>query len=517
MTWHAARFLFLQSFSLAFAAGLIFGCWFLVHRGQVAARSVVRVIAGVVVVGAALFWFASILRGVLTDGAVAGADRRLHNTLRLFHSPALHIFYSSISDLAGVLFIVPLAIGVAVLFWVHQRRYEAKIFVAAIAGAEIAAVLLKYLVHRPRPADAAALIGGPSFPSGHTLTATAVYGILMFVLLREKPRTWWHIVSGLFLLAIILLVPMSRVYLGLHWPHDVMASLALGVAWLGCLTMLVRFRPDGTIRSDAQQPIHRKRFAALLLIGVVWAALLARFDIQPEARPSLDPPQPVPAVMLHGFPPRVRRNSEDLIGGPMEAASFVFVGSSADLRASFERAGWFLADTPSASGLARELGCVILDRPDPHGPATPAYYDEQPQDFTFERPGTPSGSIRQRHHIRIWRSPVCIDSDCVPVWVATCSYDMGIELVAKPYLLTHRIDPNVDNEREFVARTLRSAGATDLWMVTVTGPRHGRNAAGDVFTSDGRAHVMLLGPRAAKEVVDLIWRGRRDSNPRPPA
>jgi len=85
-----------------------------------------------------------------------------------------------------------------------------------------------------------------------------------------------------------------------------------------------------------------------------------------------------------------------------------------------------------------------------------------------------------------------IDSNRQPVWVATCSYDMGIEFVPKPYLITHRINPNVDSEREMIATQLRAAGARDIAFVPVTGPQRGRNAGGDSFYTDGRAHVLLL-------------------------
>jgi hypothetical protein len=137
------------------------------------------------------------------------------------------------------------------------------------------------------------------------------------------------------------------------------------------------------------------------------------------------------------------------------------------------------------------LLCVIGDAPDPRGPATPSYYDGQPQDLTFERPATANGSIRHRHHIRVWREPLDI-LPAVPLWVATCSYDEGVKLVPKPYLLTHRIDPRVDDERELIASELREAGAQDVALVTVTGPRHGTNAGGDAFVTDGRAHVMIF-------------------------
>lgn len=504
MTWHAARFLLIQALTLAGAALLVFIAWFSIHRGRhIALRwfrvpqrhaGWVRVAGGIIVVAAAMFLFVNTLRSVLTDGRVVESDRRLHNTLRLFRSERLHLSYSAVSTFAGLPFLVPFALALAMLFWVHGRRYETKLFIAAIAGAEVLAIGLKFIVRRPRPPDAIALASGPSFPSGHTLAAVAVYGILAFLLLRERPLRRWHLIAALALMAMIVLVPISRIYLGLQWPHDATASLDLGVAWLACLMMLVHFRPDGTRREDEPAPIRPAAFAALIGAAIVYGAVLASLDVQPEARPSLPPPASVAAGVLRQFPRTLHRTSEDLIGGAMEPLSFLFVGSASDLQSNFERAGWFLADPPSVHGLAEELWAVIRDRPDPHGPATPSYYAAQPQDFTFERPGTSSGSIRHRHHIRIWRAPICILPACTTIWAATCSYDAGVEFVPKPYLLTHRIDPHIDREREFVAATLRSAGARDFGFITVTGPAHGKNAGGDAFITDGRAHVIQVAP-----------------------
>ena len=70
--------------------------------------------------------------------------------------------------------------------------------------------------------------------------------------------------------------------------------------------------------------------------------------------------------------------------------------------------------------------------------------------------------------------------------MATASYDAAVKLVAKPYLLTHRIDPRVDRERDLIASDLQRAGARELAVVTVTGPTQGHNAGGDNFTTDGR-------------------------------
>lgn len=523
MTWHAARFFLGEAFLLILASMVALLAWVVPHRGTALSRGMTRVwirrrtgplaafvkrhfhdrgfswvraATGAAIVSGALLWFVSILRQVLGDGQVVAADHRLHNTLRLFHSAALYRFYAAITNLGGTSFLLPLALGLTIIFWLHGRRYEALLFVAALTGAEVLTVVLKYLVRRPRPAEAIGLVGGPSFPSGHTLAAVSVYGILTFLLLREPRRRSWHVLGALVLITLIVLVPISRVYLGVHWPHDVLASLSLGAAWLACLTLLVQYRPDrASDLKEAPQPLRRAHFTIFSTLAVVYGVILSFAVRQPEARPHLAPPIPVPLSLASSFPASLARTSEDLVGGPMEPLSFLFLGSAHDLRTIFEHAGWSLAETPSVSGLATELLAVVRNAPDPHGPATPSYYVEQPQDFTFERAGDASGSIRHRHHIRIWREPVCRAPECTWVWGATCSYDRGIEFVAKPYLLTHQIDPRIDAEREFVATTLRAAGAQDLAMVAVTGPRAGRNAGGDSFVTDGGAHIMQLRPR----------------------
>lgn len=520
MTWHAARFFLGEALLLILAAAAALVAWVVPHRGAAVSRSIthqwvgshsgpftgfierhfhrpgfswIRAVAGTAIVAASLFWFYRILHQVLTNGQVVAADHRLHNTLRLFHSESLHRFYAAVTNLGSGTFLIPLVVGLSLLFWSHGRRYEAGLFGVALAGAAVLSVALKYAVKRPRPQDAVGLVSGPSFPSGHTLAATCVYGILIFLLLRERERRLWHTLFASVLFALIVLVPISRVYLGFHWPHDVMASVALGAAWLACLTLLVQYRPDrATSVEENPQALRRSPFTIFAAVAVIYALILAGTLKVGEARPQLPPPRLASLPLPGAFPPSLAKTSEDLVGGPMEPLGFLFLGDANDLRGAFERAGWSLAETPSVTGLAAELMAVVRNVPDPHGPATPSYYMEQPQDFTFERSGDAGGSIRHRHHIRIWREPVCLPPGCTQLWGATCSYDRGIEFVAKPYLLTHQIDPNIDVEREFIASTLRNAGALDLALVNVTGPRHGRNAGGDSFTTDGRAHVMRL-------------------------
>jgi membrane-associated phospholipid phosphatase len=509
MTWHAISFIGRNVIVLAALAFLLVVIWFIPHRGWIELRerfghrihhpilkrhfasdepSLIRALISLAVVIAGLSMFVRTFRGVMHDPRIAGVDLRLHNTLRLFHSIALHRFYSSITVLAGTTVVLPVVIALCVVFWFTGREREAAALGVAWIGATIAGVTLKYLVDRPRPVEARALVRGPSFPSGHTLVAIAVYGFVAYLLIRSERRSLRHVIAALALAVYVAYVPISRVYLGVHWPFDAVASLELGAAWLMIVILLYRYPPIDWL-AERQHARSLEPWSSALMIVLLIVAVFASVRPRPRAIPQLGP-DGQHVVQLTTFPLRTK-TSEDLAGGPMEPASFLFVGSDRDLIDRFERAGWSLAETPSMRGLAKELLAVIRDAPDPTGPATPSYFATQPQDLTFEKSGAPNGSVRRRHHIRIWRSPICVEP-CTPVWVATCSYDEGVKFVPKPYLITHRISPNIDAEREFIAMDLRGAGARDLSFIAVTGPTRGKNAGADEFFTDGRAHVMLL-------------------------
>jgi membrane-associated phospholipid phosphatase len=455
----------------------------------------VRLALGACCFGAGVVWFVHLMRGVLADGKLVTADHCLHNTVATFHSPAMIRFYSLATTLASTPFVAPLVLGLAALFWLAARRRESLGLVLAMAGALLLSSVFKAIIARPRPPEAVAIFRDSSFPSGHTLVSAAVYGFLAYLVLRDEPRRVWHWLLAAPLFFLIGAVPLSRVYLGMHWPYDTVASLALAGAWLAILIALFKYPPLEEALPLAERPVPwlPRAIGALGLALAALAALLALYRPQQKLAP---PPVAVraipPGAALAAFPAGLPTTSQDAVGGRMEPISFVFVGEAPRLIAAFERAGWRLAQTPTVHGLLRELWSVAANRPDPTGPATPAYFGGEPQDLTFEKPGDASGSIRRRHHTRLWRTALCVAPGCTPVWVATASYDAGIKFVAEPYLLTHRIDPHIDVERDFIARELRQAGAGAGAMVPVTAPSQGHNAGGDAFFTDGRAYVIVV-------------------------
>jgi membrane-associated phospholipid phosphatase len=456
----------------------------------------VRLSLGVLCFAAGVTWFAHLMRGVLADGKIVTADHCLHNTLATFDSAALVRYYSLVTNLASPAFVGPLVAGLAIIFWLAARRRESLGLLLALVGSLGLSLLFKEIIQRPRPPEAQALFHDSSFPSGHTLVGTAVYGFLVYLVLRDEPRRAWHWLMALPLLFLIGSIPLSRIYLGMHWPYDTLGSVALASAWLAILISLFKYPPLEHRLAPAPPaavPVRwqPRAIACLAAALAAWGAVLAVREPHAKLGPPAEAVRTMPpAALAAAYPSALPPRSEDAVGGPMEPVSLVFVGDAGAIIAAFASAGWQLAQPPSVHGLLHELWSVAANRPDRRGPATPAYFGEQPQDMTFEKPGDASGSIRRRHHTRLWRTGLCVAPACTPIWVATASYDAGIKFIAEPYLLTHRIDPHVDVERDLISRDLRQAGARQLTVLPVTAPSSGHNAAGDTFVTDGHAYLL---------------------------
>lgn len=137
--------------------------------------------------------------------------------------------------LAGIVWIV----GVALLLLVFRRWTALGAFAVTMGGGQALQWGMKFLVGRPRPTDAiAALPPNASFPSGHTVTAFLLFLFLWYLLVFRREERLGHGATALLLVLAVFLslfVGFSRIYLGVHWPTDVLggALLATGVFCVG--------------------------------------------------------------------------------------------------------------------------------------------------------------------------------------------------------------------------------------------------------------------------------------------
>jgi undecaprenyl-diphosphatase len=120
----------------------------------------------------------------------------------------------------------------AVIWWRQRRWQSALVAVGWLSIGQLVRALINGAVARPRPPPHLQLVhaSGYAFPSGHTTTATVGYGLSAMLIAIALPRARnWAIATAVVL---TIIVGLSRVYLGVHWPTDVLGGWVLGVGWL---------------------------------------------------------------------------------------------------------------------------------------------------------------------------------------------------------------------------------------------------------------------------------------------
>jgi len=124
--------------------------------------------------------------------------------------------------------------GIAFAFLCLKRRWrDARYFAIAGLGARLLTEGLKHYISRPRPDAAGRLVeaGGFSYPSGHALGVTTLYAFLTFVIGRHIQNRRRRMLLNLIAAGLIISISASRLYLGVHYPSDVLSGFFLGLAW----------------------------------------------------------------------------------------------------------------------------------------------------------------------------------------------------------------------------------------------------------------------------------------------
>lgn len=126
-----------------------------------------------------------------------------------------------------------LTIGLSATFALSGAKKHALMLFGSVAGASLLTALLKEIIARPRPEFFPfATEHGFSFPSGHVMFTLAFFGILVYFFIRRERSVFPKVLAIALLGLWVFLIGFSRVYLGVHWPSDVMGSVVIGGAWV---------------------------------------------------------------------------------------------------------------------------------------------------------------------------------------------------------------------------------------------------------------------------------------------
>jgi undecaprenyl-diphosphatase len=193
------------------------------------------VAGGAVVAFIAADVFVDIVEGINEQGAVAGAiDSWFWTVSRLYRSRGATWFFTFFTLLGTPVALGAIVVVVGVALLLRDRsRWAMYLGLTVVFGGLLNRILKEYFERqRPDLAEAIRSATGYSFPSGHAMGSTLVFGALTYIALRQF-QTWRERSASLALaISTVLAISLSRIYLGVHWVTDVVAGIAAGVVWV---------------------------------------------------------------------------------------------------------------------------------------------------------------------------------------------------------------------------------------------------------------------------------------------
>jgi|GEM_PF-235235 len=158
-----------------------------------------------------------------------------------------------------------LLISIVILgsLWLLKRYVDLGMYAAVLIGASVMVITFKLFFHQLRPQVFTPLVQETnySFPSGHSLTSFAVWGFVAWWVVSIDPKQIWRWCLGLLGVLIAALVACSRLYLGVHWPTDVLAGVFLGFGWVAVCALGQRWLTRHA-RRERRKQLQQKRLAS---------------------------------------------------------------------------------------------------------------------------------------------------------------------------------------------------------------------------------------------------------------
>jgi len=436
------------------------------------------------------FFFLNIIIDIIFKQPLGLADLRIISLFQTIVSDKLNylfIFFTSLANLQNVL-VISLTL---IIYLLIIKNYRAiKYFIITIGTGLLLLPLTKILFQRVRP-DTGNLIVLPtsfSLPSGHALFAVCLYGFVAYLSFKNYKNITIKIFSAALYLLLIIFIGLSRVYLGVHYFSDVLAGWYLGLVILTITITFFelenKFYPK-KLKATEINPLKKYIVLIILLIIIAFSVKNSFTNIK-----IIAPVTVKTTISLNDFLKNITPYSENLFGDKMEPFNFIIIGDKQKIIQLFAKPGWYLAEPPTLKTFFLLSSGVAKNNSYPTAPMTPAFYNGKTNDLGFEKP-TALNSARQRHHTRYWQSNYQINNN--EIWVATASFDRGVEIGQIIKLPTHQIDPDIDAEREFIIIGLLKTGLISSYKkIDLVGKKTGKNAAGDKFFTDGKAYLIYL-------------------------
>lgn len=439
--------------------------------------------------------FFGLIEDFLTADPIVAIDTRLANLLYVFRSPELVSIFLWVTLLGKSLIVIVLALMATIVLWLWRKREYVLPLWLAIIGSQIVTFIGKLSLHRTRPEGLVPVYieNSYSFPSGHATIAVAFYGFLIYILWRNT-KSWAYKINILFAgLVLIAAIGFSRLYLGVHFLSDVLSGYLLGLLWLIISVSIVEWQKSRRVTPtiSTTRPAWIMGYACLAIALIAYGGYA--WSYHPQLTPTTAEQTAFPLIVDENSlgatfeQNKLPKFTETLTGNPQEPLSFMMLATDdTQLVKAFEKAGWYLADPVTVSSVTSIAHAALSKTSYNTAPMTPSFWNSQVHGFGFEKP-TVDKVVSERHHARFWKTNLRTP-DGKTVYVGTASFDTSIK-----WLVTHKIQPDIDTERDRLLEDLRQAGVVrDYQEQQFVSPTLGKNFSGDQFFTDGKTYILDL-------------------------
>ncbi len=188
---------------------------------------------------------------------------------------------------------------------------------------------------------------------------------------------------------------------------------------------------------------------------------------------------------------KIPRRVGDKEGNAGDMVNFLILGSEEAMQHVFTNAGWVKVDADVKATVLHGLLESLSKESYLTMPMSQLYLFGRPQDYGWAH-AEPISVVRSRNHLRIWKAPFQVSGETL--WVGAATHDIGFERDQRNNGVTHKIDPDVDLERDYVEKTLSSTGlVTEISHFLPDKPmKEAKTATGGTFHSNGRVLILKL-------------------------
>ena len=194
----------------------------------------------------------------------------------------------------------------------------------------------------------------------------------------------------------------------------------------------------------------------------------------------------------------IPRRVTDPQGNPGDMVNVLIVGTQDEVVQAFKAAGWVQVDRSVRDTVLAGLLDSLSKESYLTMPMSNLYLFNRPQDYGFAH-AEPVRVVMSRNHLRVWKSPYMVEGR--PLWCVAATHDIGFERDRRNNSITHKIDPAIDGEREFVNATLSATGLVvqRTHVKPANALTEAKTATGGSFHSDGRVLVLILRETSASK------------------